>query len=197
MDRHEAAQILNEGLSYTEKMRENARAAGQTLQAAALEKTIAAYTAALVALDLPSYDTVRQLSLLELRYMNGETVWCLELNTEVKIRAPRFGRIYVYYEIPGESGEIKAEDLTLFTRRFPDSSQLCRMEQMRLSTPEQMAGLLLQIADVDALGFCKNLPECVRAPEEEKDIPLERCRGCLVDWLCAPGKLPGMKEDKA
>lgn len=54
------------------------------------------------------------LTMAELRKMNGETVYCLELNTEVQIRAPKHGFIYVSYRFPGVHGEHNAMDLTLY-----------------------------------------------------------------------------------
>lgn len=57
------------------------------------------------------------LTMAELRQMNGETVYCLELNADVKISAPKVGLIYVTYNIPGKYGDLKAMGLTLYHRK--------------------------------------------------------------------------------
>lgn len=57
------------------------------------------------------------ITMAELRQMNGETVYCLELNTNVKISAPNVGLIYVTYNIPGKYDTLKAIGLTLYRRK--------------------------------------------------------------------------------
>ena len=57
------------------------------------------------------------ITMAELRQMNGETVYCLELNTNVKISAPKVGLIYVTYNIPGKYDTLKAMGLTLYRRK--------------------------------------------------------------------------------
>lgn len=50
----------------------------------------------------------------QLRTMNGEMVYCLELNMEVKVMASRRGLISIYYEMPGSNGTFYAKDVTLY-----------------------------------------------------------------------------------
>lgn len=57
------------------------------------------------------------LTMAELRKMNGETVYCLELNLDVKIYARQYGFIDVSYKFPGTYGECKAMGLTLYRTR--------------------------------------------------------------------------------
>lgn len=57
------------------------------------------------------------LTMAELRKMNGETVYCLELNTEVMILARKVGFVDVLYQFPGVYGECKAMELTLYRTR--------------------------------------------------------------------------------
>lgn len=57
------------------------------------------------------------LTMAELRQMHGETVYCLDLNTEVKISAPKVGFITISYAFPGEWGSCKANGLTLYRSR--------------------------------------------------------------------------------
>lgn len=57
------------------------------------------------------------LTLDELRGMDGEPVYCLDLNCEVKICAPRKGLISVLYNLPGISGVNYAREFTLYRRK--------------------------------------------------------------------------------
>ena len=57
------------------------------------------------------------LTMAELRKMNGETVYCLELNLDVKILAKKVGFVHVSYQFPGVYGECQAMDLTLYRAR--------------------------------------------------------------------------------
>lgn len=50
----------------------------------------------------------------QLRMMNCEIVYCLELNTNVKVLAPGRGFIEIYYELPCSRGTLKAKDVTLY-----------------------------------------------------------------------------------
>ena len=69
---------------------------------------------AIVALQQQKEREKQPLTMAELRKMNGETAYCLELNTEVKIHSKEHGFIHVSYKFPGEYGELKAKDLTLY-----------------------------------------------------------------------------------
>lgn len=57
------------------------------------------------------------LTLAELRQMNGETVYCLDLNADVKVSAPHVGIINISYAIPGEWGVYNAKGMTLYRTR--------------------------------------------------------------------------------
>ena len=57
------------------------------------------------------------LTLAELRQMNGETVYCLDLNADVKVSAPHVGIINISYSIPGEWGVYNAKGMTLYRTR--------------------------------------------------------------------------------
>lgn len=59
----------------------------------------------------------KPLTLHELRNMGGQKVYCLDLNTEVKVSAPKVGRITVSYSIPGEWGSCPASGLTLYREK--------------------------------------------------------------------------------
>lgn len=53
----------------------------------------------------------------ELRGMNDQTVYCLELNTEVRVSARKTGWIEVHWPLPNEKDCCKAHGLTLFRTR--------------------------------------------------------------------------------
>lgn len=54
------------------------------------------------------------LTLADLRKMNKETVYCLDLNADVKVIAPEVGQIFISYNFPGNSGTLYARSLTLY-----------------------------------------------------------------------------------
>lgn len=85
-----------------------------------IQKQIEAYTMAIDALRMQEKKEQQPLTMAELRKMNGETVYCLEYNVDVKIRARMWGLIYVTYKFPGEYGECKAMGLTLYRKRPED-----------------------------------------------------------------------------
>lgn len=82
-----------------------------------LRKDIEAYSMAIDALRMQEEKEQQPLTMAELRNMNGETVYCLELNIDVKILARKHGFISVRYQFPGEYGECKAMGLTLYRTR--------------------------------------------------------------------------------
>ena len=45
--------------------------------------------------------------------------------------------------------------------------------------------------------YCKNLPECDAALEEDRDIPEENCERCMVDWLRSAAEVADDGKDKA
>lgn len=81
------------------------------------EKTCEALSMALDALREKEGREKEPLTMAELRRMNGETVYCLEYNVDVKIRARKYGLIHVSYKFPGEYGECKALGLTFYRTR--------------------------------------------------------------------------------
>ena len=85
-----------------------------------LQETAEALKMAIDALQDQEKKEQQPLTMAELRKMDGETVYCLELNTEVKIHARKYGFINVSYKFPGEYGEFKAMGLTLYRARPED-----------------------------------------------------------------------------
>lgn len=63
------------------------------------------------------------LTMAELRSMDGKTVYCLELNTEVRVATRKTGWITVHWPLPMEKECCKAHGLTLYRRNPNDSSQ--------------------------------------------------------------------------
>lgn len=63
------------------------------------------------------------LTMAELRSMDGKAVYCLELNTEVRVATRRTGWITVHWPLPNEKECCKANGLTLYRRNPNDSSQ--------------------------------------------------------------------------
>ena len=57
------------------------------------------------------------LTLAELRKMHKETVYCLDLNADVKVTAPNVGQILISYNFPGDSGTLYARSLTLYRNK--------------------------------------------------------------------------------
>lgn len=54
------------------------------------------------------------LTMAELRKMDGQAVYCLELNTEVRVSARKTGWIEVHWPVPVEKECCKAHGLTLY-----------------------------------------------------------------------------------
>lgn len=63
------------------------------------------------------------LTMAELRSMDGKAVYCLELNTEVRVVTRKTGWITVHWPLPMEKECCKAHGLTLYRRNPNDSSQ--------------------------------------------------------------------------
>lgn len=70
-----------------------------------------------MAIDALREKELQPLTISDLRNMQGERVYCLDLNTEVRISAPKVGFIMASYSIQGEWGACKAADLTLYRQR--------------------------------------------------------------------------------
>ena len=58
-------------------------------------------------------------------------------------------------------------------------------DRIRAMSDEELAKL---IYEVDGLGWCKSLPECIKA---EGLIPKEKCIGCALAWLRQPAEVSG------
>ena len=57
-------------------------------------------------------------------------------------------------------------------------------EWVRGMTDEELADFLLEFSDSDELlHYCRNLAECGEDLNADREIPLERCRGCVMLWL--------------
>lgn len=56
----------------------------------------------------------KPLTIAELRNMNDQTVYCLELNTVVRVSARKTGWITIHYPLPIEKECCKAHGLTLY-----------------------------------------------------------------------------------
>lgn len=50
----------------------------------------------------------------QLRAMNDKMVYCLELNTNVRVITSKEGLVDIYYEIPGSCGTFHAMNVTLY-----------------------------------------------------------------------------------
>lgn len=82
-----------------------------------LSKDIEAYSMAIDALRMQEKKDQQPLTMAELRKMDGETVYCLELNTEVRVAARNTGWINIHYPIDC----CKAHGLTLYRTRPEDT----------------------------------------------------------------------------
>ena len=75
------------------------------------------------------------LTISDLRNMHGKTVYCLDLNAEAKVSAPKVGFIMISYSIQGEWGACKAANLTLYRQRPIQP-------EMMASADKDMSGLV-------------------------------------------------------
>lgn len=112
MTREEAIVRLQDTRDRMKKTVEYAEKHGMTPPN--IQKDIEAYSMAIDALRMQEKKEQQPLTMAELRNMNGETVYCLELNLDVKIIAKKVGFVHVRYQFPGEYGECKAMGLTLY-----------------------------------------------------------------------------------
>lgn len=118
MTREEAIEKLQNSLDQLKNVVNYANRKGLTPPN--LQKEIEAFSMAIDALRMQAKKEQQPLTMAELRTMNGETVYCLELNIDVKILARKHGFISVRYQFPGEYGECKAMGLTLYRTRPED-----------------------------------------------------------------------------
>lgn len=58
-----------------------------------------------------------------------------------------------------------------------------RADLIRRMTDEELAG---KIYDLMGDKYCKNLPECGEMLDNNQEIPEEKCKDCLLEWLKQP-----------
>lgn len=63
-------------------------------------------------------------------------------------------------------------------------------------TDGELAVLLIHIMSGSGDFYCKNLPECEAALDEDQDIPEKRCEECMVDWLKSAAEVIKDGKDK-
>ena len=120
MNREEALLFLKNDLRHTEECIRLALATGKQRELHALQHCAEAYRFAIDVLqNQEEKDPQRPLTMAELRNMNGETVYCLDLNAEVTVHAQSFGYIKVIGRYPGIYFEDFAKNLTLY-RTWPE-----------------------------------------------------------------------------
>lgn len=57
-------------------------------------------------------------------------------------------------------------------------------DKIRAMSDEELAGLLYPFQNLeDKVKYCKNKKSCIDALNNDKDIPDNMCKKCLVDWL--------------
>lgn len=86
-----------------------------------LSKDIEAYAMAIDALRMQEKKDQQPLTMAELRKMDGETVYCLELNIEMLVLAQNIGWITVTPDRPLEYERYKAHELTLYRTQPEDT----------------------------------------------------------------------------
>ena len=63
-------------------------------------------------------------------------------------------------------------------------------DRIRAMSDEELAEQLITVGELDEeIHFCKNLPECDDLLNTEDGVPLEKCRGCLLNWLKQPAEV--------
>lgn len=63
---------------------------------------------------------------------------------------------------------------------FPISAPNTNGDRLRHMTDEELAVFL---ASFEHTNYCRDLPGCLADLEEDREIPLERCAGCMTAWL--------------
>ena len=115
------------------------------------------------------------LTMAELRNMNDEIVYCLELNIEVRVSARKTGWIYLHYPVGRESDCCAAKDVTLYRTRLKEElyghwiywDGWCGNHDRRI--------------DDATCSVCGYRHPTVRATKEEWDTPKflsDTCPGC-------------------
>ena len=124
MTREEAIARLQDTIDGMKKSVDFAKLRG--LPTPNLRKDVETYAMALDALRMQEKkeqqpQPQQPLTMAELRKMNGETVYCLELNTMVRVSARKTGWITIHYPLPGEYDCCKALGLTLYRTQPEDT----------------------------------------------------------------------------
>lgn len=94
---------------------------------------------------------------------------------------------YLYHVGPlkgKEPPKMTNEELTEFRNR---AAKYETNFQRYLSSPERAAKFIRNVENLE-LPYCKNLSECDITLEKHEEIPEEKCRACLIDWLNAPAE---------
>lgn len=59
-----------------------------------------------------------------------------------------------------------------------------RADKIRVMKDEELAEILRRFADINEWAeWCRGFPECTKGLALEDDIPVERCRECVLRWL--------------
>lgn len=62
-------------------------------------------------------------------------------------------------------------------------------DRIRAMRDEELAKGMLQLVDLDdRIRYCKDLPECQKALDDDVEIPADRCKSCLLSWLQQPAE---------
>ena len=79
------------------------------------------------------------------------------------------------------------EDMLRNCRHF---WQKTNADRIRAMSDEELAQQLLLFTDLDdRIRYCKDLPECQKALDDDVEIPADRCRSCLLSWLQQPAEV--------
>lgn len=107
---------IKETIYQLEAVRDSCRAHGNTFDADVLNHCIDS----VMTFREPKaehYCNPQPLTMAELRNMNGETVYCEDVNADVKIHAYEVGLIFVRYKDHFEDVLFKAKDVTLYRHK--------------------------------------------------------------------------------
>lgn len=115
--------------------------------------------------------------------------------SEAKTVCPLCGGIGVVFRteriVGGYRGEVDTCPVCRGTRQIPVT--ITRGDAIRAMDDRALALWMLGlIEETDVPRYCRFLPECDRDLDEDREIPLERCRECLALWL---GQVEGGGQD--
>ena len=60
---------------------------------------------------------------------------------------------------------------------------MTEVDSIRTMTDGELAAWLVEVYENEAPNFCRNLPECDKDLEDDREIPKERCVGCMLKFL--------------